>query len=472
MKVTLEGRVHNWSLFGATRAFGLVCLPYGEAREVFRVFRFNGLTGKGEQRETVASHVRKIEKEIRDSKFTPTPISVGLRKTHLVDLKLTKEGMFLLPVEDKQAALPMTDGQHRFEGIEAILEDLRQRHKQEKDEARKQILDTQINEVLALPIAATIHFDGDPQIDFINLQAGRSVDAAHMLTLKIRRQALTEPAMALAFEVARELSTNEESPYHNQIRFDSRGISPLPISTMCARGSSDLSTSLVGLAKVGHDQKPEWLAHVVIEVFKAFKEHCSELLEYGKVLTPIANAGTKGSATVLIGVAISVAFDALSREDKSLDLTRVIETASNHLNVQVEKSFAGGMKRALMHEFGQPFFSSCDAEDLHHGIPVKLIQLLSASCYGIPPLPKEDKPPKPAKTASPVTAEKRTPKKGAAPEPKTTPKADAKTGPDKKKKTEMPKNDETKQKQPAMESSRPKPVETGGTEPWDKVLQG
>lgn len=400
----LVGAVRDWSLFGHSRRFITVNLPYETFNNVVQVHRYDGTTGKGEQREIQASHARKLEREMRDGTYTPTSAGVQTRPAHRKTIRELGDGLIELTVDSKNK-LPLIDYQHRDFAIGSILSSLTARMKVAGEE-EKAILERQIEDVYKLPVEVTIYLDGNAQDDFIRLQAGKSVDPSHMLSLKIARQAAMNPDLAKAFDIARELAAKEGSPYKDQIRFDSRGLMPLPISSLCQKGSSDLSTSLVGLARVSGDMPADKIADVVVEVFRHIWTTDNSVCTYGKVLTPISQHGTKGSATTLIGIAICVVFDMLARknaagEPAEIRLDDMMEAVKAELDQKIIKSFAGPEKRILMGAFAKKFFKDSPLE-LHHGVPLELVKTLSASTYSVQSVPK---PEKPARQTKPKTTE-------------------------------------------------------------------
>jgi hypothetical protein len=156
--------------------------------------------------------------------------------------------------------------------------------KDAKDEQEQAKAEMFLARVDAQPITALVHLDGDTRADFVNLQAGKAVDAAHLLSLKIHSKMTGEkegPALELAFGIAKVLHETSISPFHRQLRFDSNGLA-IPFSTLCSKGASDLGTSVVGLAKVGLSaQEPKsakWLAFAVVEAYMALEANAPELL--------------------------------------------------------------------------------------------------------------------------------------------------------------------------------------------------
>lgn len=393
----ISGPAYTWEVArGHKRTFGVVTLPFGEAREVIAPVRYNALRGTGEQRDVIEPHARKIRQAMESGDYTPTPVSANLRQKHKGALTIAG-GKFHLDV-DPSDQLPQTDGNHRFEGLERILKARQALVKAggiTAEEAGKAAADVDL--VLKAPVTITIYFDGSARKDFINLQLGRSVDAAHMLSLLIQEKYL-EGEYRLAWETARLLAGHEDSPFHLVVRFDSTArkgsyMRQVPISTLCSKGASDISTSLVGLARVAPHREPQWLAFSVVAPYKTFLAKAPDLVLPGKVLTPPSKGGGKGSSTMLIGLGVCLAYRMLVLDhdlptDEDLDL--LVACAHKHLDREVAGNFSGPVKRALMGEFAEAFLGDIAGEK-HHAVPTDLLRKLSCSSFAVPPLPKERK---------------------------------------------------------------------------------
>lgn len=414
MKVTLTGAVKTWKLNGHTRKFAMVTVPYHEARELFCAMTFDAVCNQGEQRELCSAHVRKLKKAMESGEYTPTPASVGLRKEHRKKLTIQPrtDGSeeFTLEV-DGAHPLPLTDASHRLAAIGLLLEEFEKNRDKVKTPEKKEEFQKRVEEVLALPITCTVYLDGETRRDFVNLQAGRNVDPSHLFSLKVQQKPCEDSAAAVAFAIAKVLKKQDESPFENQIRFDSRGSLPLPITTLCSQGPSDAATSLLGLAKVGEGRfDTARLAGFVTTTYRALQLQAPELLEYGKVLTPIGNDGTKGSATMLIGLAVCLTHrigahsQSCCEEEIVADLVR---TAKETLNESVNGGFSGQQKRAWMRGFAAQFFAE-DVGPKHAGLPVALLQTLSASAFGVPKLPKAPEPQKDSDATAPQLSEVKT----------------------------------------------------------------
>lgn len=404
MKTTITGNYHTWNLNGKSRSYADIHLPYRDAIQFVVPVAYRAITGKGEQRELFLSHVRKMREEIENSNYTPTQMSASMRKSHLKALNLDVANRTFSIEVDHDDPLAQVDGSHRYGSLDLIVRDLKERIKKADDEESKTELQKRLDEVMNLQIGIRVYFDGDPQRDFVNLQAGRPVDRSHMLSLRIQKGML-DSGYKTAFGVAKLLHKQEGSPFQNLIRFDSKEqnkdslLKLVPISTFLAKASSDLATSLVGLAKVGEGKDQQFLAHCILAAYQALEKQAPGVLESGKPLTPIRNGGTKGSATMLIGLGICVAHRLITTNKElpdDQDLARLVATAEKLLNTPVSGNFSGPVKRNLIGEFARDYLSDL-ATEFHDGIPLPLLKDLAPSAYDATPLPKPVKTPKPPK---------------------------------------------------------------------------
>ena len=397
MSYTITGSWTNWTMFDVTRKYGTVQnLPYSQATKLIMAVPYRGETGKGQQRELVMAHVRKIKAEMEAGNFTPTPVSAALENRHREHLKLENE-QFVLEV-NPQDPLLHTDGGHRFEAISLVIKELKTKLEKTKKDTDKEKLQRWIDQAENMPCTVTVYFDGDPQRDFINLQAGRSVDSNHIKSLSLSTGKEENPAMALAFQAARLLHKNDNSPFFKSIKFDSRGSLPLPISTLTASGSSDIGTSLLGIAKLAlaHGKDAKWICERVCEAYTILAEESESkdegdgILAEGKVLTPIENNGLKGSSTMLTAMGMCLAYRVIVQKKQKVDeadKTHLIKAAYSTLNKSIRGNFAGPVKRELLGNFAKEFFSDLGV-NCHQGVPVELLKTLSCSTFNCGPIPK------------------------------------------------------------------------------------
>jgi hypothetical protein len=172
----LRGKAETSSLTDKGRRFFVVTKPFGEARQLYKTNLYSARTGQGEQRTIIPAHARKLRREMEQGTFTLTPVSVGVTPSQAKEVRYEEDGLAVLTVKEGDP-LPLTDGGHRFAALELIRQAAgdslqKARTEQEKAEAEKRLA-----VVDAQPITAVIHLDGDTQQDFVNLQAGRAVDA-------------------------------------------------------------------------------------------------------------------------------------------------------------------------------------------------------------------------------------------------------------------------------------------------------
>ena len=409
MQRTLTGSFHRWALGENKRLFATIVLSYEEARAFFSPVKFNVLTGKGEQRDIAEAHAKKLRNAMDEGKYTPTPISAGIRPEVVSSLKLDDTGgNFSLELSDK-LPLPMTDGSHRMEAIKLLLDAASAEYDQaeaEEDEEAMERAGARTEQILNLPISITVYFDGSTQRDFINLQAGKAVDKAHMLSLEISQKLVNEPERKLAFDIARYLA-KQPGPLTNLVRFGSGGSAPIPFTTLCSKTKSDLGTSLVGLARIGlafKETDPAKLGGFVLDAYKALENH-PNLIEGGKVLAPIAHGGTKGTSTMLLGVGTLLAYRRLASNDEQEEqLTRLVHAAVETLDEKVSGNLSGPRKRSLMGRFARVYLEGLD-KGMHDGLPIELLQTLSTSTFDAESLPRVRKPRKPETVAATETAD-------------------------------------------------------------------
>ena len=387
-KLSLHGEVHVWDFGDVKREYTTVTIPFATAAQIIKAEVYSAKTGHGEQREEIDAWVKKLKTSMEQGKFTPTSISVGTKEKHRKALRFHElDGTRLVELEidlDSTPTLPLLNAQQRFAALKRI---------------RKQAENPDVQaKIDALPVTAIIYLDGSTREDFINLNQGKAIDAAHLLSLKVQTKTVAEkdlPYYRVAVDIAKQLASDPDSPFVGQIRFDSRGIAPLTINTLCAKGGSDIGTSLMGLAKVAlHAPNGPYDAEAMAETFKTayrvIKEKAPDLMLPNKVITPPPE-GTRGSATMLIGMAVVLAYrTALETDSDDVVHEQLVEAAQTTLDDMISGNFSGPIKRDYLGKFTACFFKDVEVEK-HHGIPKELVKILSASTFAVPKLPKEKK---------------------------------------------------------------------------------
>lgn len=381
----LESTYSEWSLLTANRKFAVITKPYSEIVKLMSPNRYDATSGKGEQRHVHEGHKRKLLKALKEGTFTPTPVAASLDEDYQKKVELDEESLtFKLSIK-KDKLISQTDGGHRFAAIASLREIYADQMDDENTE-KAELAQMIVGQIDALPIVVVVYLDGSPQEDFINLQSGRTVDKTHILSMRIQRN-MSDGNFKFAFELALLLNETEGSPFFEKIRMDSRINLPLPFSTLCSRSSSDLSTSLVGLSKVCamRDWKPAMAAKLFVQLYKKLKSDCAEALEVGKVLTPMGQGGSKGAATMMVGLVILLAYRLIQEDKKAAtkeDLQFVADAVNSELDVEVAGNFNSARKRDLLQSFGSVYFADFDVPK-HEGLPVKLFTAIAPSAYGL-----------------------------------------------------------------------------------------
>jgi hypothetical protein len=369
--LTLQEKVSRCGFDG--REWISVNVPFAQAREVFKPEQFSADSGVGEQRGLVEGNVKVIRLAVENKDFTPCAVGVGLRPEHQQFVLRSADGKQITLNLPQGTTLPVLDGGHRLEVFERLLSEGKQ-------------------EVLGWDVPVLVHLNGDPKRDFLNLQKGRPVDKAHMQSLQVQTNLLPEKyaaSISLAYKLAKALASHKDSPFYNQLRFDTRGASGIPVSSFTSKNASDLATSLVGAAKIIQlAQKDEsWYVNVLLEAFKAIKAFAPETTDLGKMLCP-PPSGTKGSATMIIGVANMYAYRLMLTQKEASDkmeLAVLLKAVKQTMAQSVRGTFSGPVKRKTMQDFTDKLFADAvKVADTCQGVPAALVTLLSVSTFNLP----------------------------------------------------------------------------------------
>jgi hypothetical protein len=375
-QLRVEGDVFEWAVGGVPRRFLNLTLPFGQCERMFDCTTFNARTGLGEQRVEADAHVRKLSKAMDDGTFTPTGVTAQTRESHRAAIEWL-DGRARLALA---APLPLTNGQHRFAAVRRILARL---DKQGDAAAAAR--------VRAAPVPVLVLLDGCPKRDFLRLQMGKAVDPATLLSMRILTGDLPGRGGAeamRAMECARLLHADPDSPFNRAIKFDSRGTAGLPITSLCARGGSDLSFSLVGLARACPD--PLRAAAAVVHAAEAVREHAPGAMGDGQCLEPPPDGG-RGQATLLVGVAIGLDHMARVRGEwppSPETLAAVGAAAAAVFDRPVAGNLSGPAKRGMMGAYLVELFAGTEGVEMHDDIPLELLKLVPPSAVGADPLPR------------------------------------------------------------------------------------
>lgn len=397
----LDGPFYSWTVGSKTRRYAVITLPFNLICEVMEVRPFNGATGSGEQRVEKTPHVRNLGAAILDGSFTPTAWSANLPSDLQSSLQIDNhKETYRLELNDGKM-LSQTDGGHRRASLLRLRDGAVKRLTDEKQRpspdaqviAESELL---IDDINNLPITCLLYLDGSPQVDFVNLQRGVAVDKSTMFVLETLGCQYDDPAYKMAIQLATSLHVDKGSPFCGNIKLDSGSKCWLPISTLAARGASDLSTSLIGLANVGIacGMQPSKLVSCVTRIYKVLGGKYPELLEAGKPLTPIKNRGTLGASTMWVGLGILLAYSAQS-EALDAHAEELAESAFEVLrDEEIQGSFTSVDKRKYVGRLAQHYFTGREdnfEEGFHDGIPLGLLLQTSATSYAVSKLNKSQK---------------------------------------------------------------------------------
>lgn len=395
----LTGTAHPFAFAPHSRFFSYQVMPFSEICDLMMVRPFDAGKLTGEQRVQSVAHCRKLLESFTSGQHTPTPMtaSVPLEIQPRVRKTQQPDGSWHFSLElEKGERLAHTDGGHRRRTLEdylAYLEGVIEKEQGRPTPDQEVITRAEVlmEDIAALQFPVLIYLDGNPQEHFLDLQRGKSVDRTTLLVMETASDHFDDPAYKTAIAIAQALHRDRKcEPFFGQIRFDSAGNAAIKLATLMARGSSDLSTSLIGLAKVGEflNTPPQKLAAGITRVFECVNKRYSGLLERGRVLTTIANNGTMAASTMWVGLGILVAYAASqsSLDDAAKELAEVCyETLSE---VQISGSFSSADKRIFMGRLAQRFFSAMALDRLHEGVPVDLVRTLSATAFRVSKLKK------------------------------------------------------------------------------------
>lgn len=396
-KKTLSGKFNTWAFGGSERSYAEISMPFSEASKIAVATPFNAMTGRGEQRIQFESHVNALSRAIESGTYTPTQFCVHLYDRHRANLeKHPDTNTFKLEV-DYASPLALTDGGHRMSSLQKLLAKYIKERDTAKTEKDKKAAQAIIDSIEALPIGFRIYLDGSPKTDFINLQSGRSVDKATILSMQLQQKVIKDEFSVLAYRVLKELNTNAASPLAGLIQFDSNKkkakgsvLNLIPVNTLFQKGSSDLAFSTLGLARVGKSFKPEVLANLFIRICDEMSKEYPWLVAGGHILALPKNGGSKGSVTLLMALAVCLAYRLATegREATEDDIKNVAASAEATLNVEIDGSFSNSDKRKYAGGFAQWYFADMKVEK-HEEIPVGLLKILSCSTFKVESFPKK-----------------------------------------------------------------------------------
>lgn len=362
------------------RRWFTVNIKFGLARRILKVEPYDPAKGRGEQRNTVGSHVNKLVRAMAAGHFTPASWSGGVREGHLKNLEIDpKKKRVKLRINERNP-IPCLDGGHRNVSLEKIRET--------SDKKQQEAVDN-------LTITVQIYLDPKwIREDFRNLQAGRNVSKSQLKFMQEEESAALTvspddkktPVKNIARKTAWVMNklSNKESFLSGDINFTGEGGGKVQYASITAEGGSDLATSIYGGAKIClhegfrqylSDDKTamDFLVECYTSVWQGIYKYDSqidyqdpvdgsvekfpELLLPGKMLRPnsLKAGSTKSGTSLLVMLGNVLAFRMLTiRKDikiPSTEVKRLVEAAREILNDDVRGGGSGSAKRELTGEF-------------------------------------------------------------------------------------------------------------------------
>lgn len=396
----ITGAVNFFNFGKHSRRYSNLTLTFREILELSEVRPFSSLTMKGEQRHQEPGHVRNLVTSIRSGTHTPTSMScnVPLELQAAVQYQQGPDGGQTFTLDTGNIKLSQTDGGHRRKGLEMLVAEMQKTLQKEQQRPTPDLevvalAEVLIEDIYSLPFPLMVYLDTNPQLDFLNLQKGKSVDKSVEFTMKSTAGQFEDPAYQCAVELGAMLHKTERNPFFGQVRLDTGTRSHLPVATLCARGASDQSTSLIGLATVGEylGLSNASLVSSISKIYQQISKRYPELLEMGLPLTPFANGGTRAASTMWVGLGILLCWHAQDSSIPAASVGELCETCYEVLrDARVEGSFSAADKRVYMGSLARHLFSGVTGEPMHDGIPLKLVKTLSATAFNAPKLKKSD----------------------------------------------------------------------------------
>ncbi len=391
------------------RVWATAEIAFKDIRKIVKIEEYDSETGKGFQRGGIEAWMKKLSGYMDRNEFTPNSWAAGVLKSHLKDLGAIEPGRKIDSWKiSSTVPLVSLDGQQRWGAMEIL------RRKYEADPVRLKAIDESI-------ITVTIFLDPEfTRKDFLNLQSGKAVDSSQMLSMKIREGVIDEakqPILMLAQTTARIVNSDNTSPFHKRIKFDSGDVAPLALNSLLTLGASDIGTSIAGGAKIAIQFKKDakWLASMYTTSFHAIEKYGEKsevesaiddsvhkivnVLDKKKLLYP---QGKKGSSSLLIGIGNVFAYRMAKMprdEPRPQDLKQFVEAVEDTFNEEVNGNLSGSDKRRWMGIFLDRYTSdftrrTADDESDKKKVdaytngssfwPVDLIDILSKSAFGVP----------------------------------------------------------------------------------------
>lgn len=375
MKIT--AKLQEFDLSGGSsrgRRYVNLDTNFGMVRQYLKPDVYNADNSNGEQREQTEGHVRKLRDAISNKRYTPTSFTATIGYPGQCTVE---DGMVTLTL-DENNPLTLLDGGHRYCALENIA--------REGVQARRKVDN--------LPIPLLVLLDPEERKeDFLNLNAGLTINRSHVLNLKLDTGAIDRnklPYFLTGRELAKLSNNHPKSPFFRMVKFTDAGSAPIAFSQIVTDRKGDLLGSFFLSAKILEIMglSNDWFASQFNAVFDLVKNKtcCAEA---GKLLA-VPPCGPKGCANLFLNVVnqfIYYLYLHNRTEPTSRDL-KVLEQSLIMYNQEIGGDLGGKRKATAARLFAQSLFNNIANDEesnvnTHDGIPISLIVLTSPSCFGI-----------------------------------------------------------------------------------------
>lgn len=378
---SFHGIEWTWTLGDKPIKYFVIQSTYGKIRKYFRPIQYNAKTGEGVQRKLIEKWVKKIKSEMSKGRYSPTVAYATVDQVHhdkgIVHVHHRKVKF----TGDMQYPVSLTDSQHRF----AAMEEIR---------TENQRMQWKID---AQPIILQVNLNTDPVEDFLNYQKGRPTDKTHVLSMKIMKGMVEDNKKQIyqdALKIAECLNDDPKSPFFQKMKLETNGKGCIPLNSVMGENASDLSTSLIAGGRIIQLTKlsVEDITQSIINAYDLMVKNSPDLFDNNKLLCLPPN-GTKGAATIIVGVGCLAAYaqyhfgheDFFENDD---NVAEFLDCCEEVFSRNANNNLSGPSKRQIMGEFARALFKNVPDDVCHDGIPKELLTLISTSAYNAKAIPK------------------------------------------------------------------------------------
>lgn len=390
---SFHGIEWTWTLGDNPIKFCVIQGEYKKIRRYFKPLQYNAKTGEGVQRKLIDKWVKKIKSEMSKGRYSPTIAYATVEQIHHDKGLVTVHHRKVKITGDINYPISLTDSQHRFAAMEKIR----------AESAKMQW------KIDAQPIMVQVNLNTNPVEDFLNYQKGRPTDKTHVLSMKITKGMLEDNKKEIyqnALKIAECLNSDPKSPFYNNILLETGGTGRIPLKSIMGDNASDFSTSLIAGGRIIQLTKlsVEDITQSIINSYDLLIKNSPHLFEQHKLLClPSKGQGTKGAATIIIGVGCLAAYaqyhfgheDFFENDD---NVAEFLDCCEEVFTRNANNNLSGPSKRQIMGEFARALFKNTPEDVCWDGIPKELLTLIGTSAYNAKGLPKTKSAPRKKKT--------------------------------------------------------------------------